>query len=79
MTLRNNGHVLRSTAAGATPIAALDVVLDKLERQVVRTKERPRSVRERHSDEVDSVLEREALGTIEPARPGEGTARGQRS
>lgn len=66
VTLRNNGDVLRSTAAGSTPIAALDVVLDKLERQVVRTKERPRSVRERHSEEVASVLHREALGTIEP-------------
>lgn len=66
ITLRNNGDVLRSTASGATPIAALDVVLDKLERQVVRTKERPGSVRKRHNDEVESVLQREALGTIEP-------------
>ena len=66
VTLRNNGDVLRSTASGATPIAALDVVIDKLERQVVRTKEKPGSVRKRHSDEVESVLSREALGTIEP-------------
>jgi putative sigma-54 modulation protein len=66
VTLRNNGDVLRSTAAGANPIAALDVVLDKLERQVVRTKEKPGSVRKRHSDEIESVLHREALGTIEP-------------
>jgi putative sigma-54 modulation protein len=66
VTLVSNGHVLRSTSAGATPMAAFDVVLDKLERQVVRSKERPRSVRERHSDEVGSLLEREALGTIEP-------------
>ena len=66
VTLRNNGDVLRSTASGATPIAALDVVIDKLERQVVRTKERPGSLRKRHSDEVESVLHREALGTIEP-------------
>ena len=65
VTLISNGHVLRSTSAGATPIAAFDVVLDKLERQVVRSKERPRSVRERHSDEVDSVLNREADGTME--------------
>ena len=65
VTLVSNGHVLRSTSAGATPIAAFDVVLDKLERQVVRSKERPRSVRERHSDEVESVLTREARGTIE--------------
>ena len=67
VTLRSHGNVLRSSASGATPIAALDVVLDKLERQVVRTKERPRSVRDRHSDEVESVLHREALGTIEPS------------
>lgn len=65
VTLRNNGDILRSTAAGATPIAALDIVLDKLERQVVRSKERPGSVRKRHSDEVESVMHREALGTIE--------------
>jgi putative sigma-54 modulation protein len=65
VTLRNNGDVLRSTAAGSTPIAALDIVLDKLERQVVRTKERPGSVRKRHTDEVDSVIDREALGTLD--------------
>ena len=65
VTLVGNGHVLRSTSAGATPMAAFDVVLDKLERQIVRSKERPRSVRERHSDEVDSVLNREADGTME--------------
>ena len=75
VTLVNNGNVLRSSSAGATPIAALDVVLDKLERQVVRLKERPRSVRERHADEVESVLHREALGTIDPEaynRPDDG-------
>ena len=66
VTLVGNGHVLRSTSAGATPMAAFDVVLDKLERQIVRSKERPRSVRERHSDELDSVTDREALGAIEP-------------
>ena len=70
VTLRNRGDVLRSTASGATPIAALDVVIDKLERQVVRTKERPGSVRKRHSDEVVSVLSREATGTVEPDREG---------
>jgi putative sigma-54 modulation protein len=75
VTLRNNGDILRSTASGATPMAALDVVLDKLERQVVRTKEKPGSVRKRHSDEVESVLHREALGTIDPdsnANPSDG-------
>ena len=65
VTLRNNGDVLRSSASGSTPIAALDDVVDKLERQLVRTKERPGSVRKRHSDEVDSVIHREALGTID--------------
>ena len=70
VTLRSHGSVLRSSASGATPIAALDVVIDKLERQVVRTKERPRSVRERHSDEIESVLHREALGTIDPPTTG---------
>ena len=71
VTLRNNGEVVHSTASGATPMAALDLVIDKLERQVVRTKERPGSVRKRHSDEVESVLTREALGTVEAdeARP----------
>jgi putative sigma-54 modulation protein len=75
VTLRNNGDVLHSTASGATPIAALDSVLDKLERQVVRTKERPGSVRKRHSDEIESLLQREALGTIDAdagRRPADG-------
>jgi putative sigma-54 modulation protein len=76
ITLRNNGDVLRSSAAGATSIAALDVVLDKIERQLVRTKEKPGSIRKRHADEVESVLHREALGTIDPDsnRPGAETA-----
>lgn len=68
VTLRNNGDILRSTGAGATPMAALDIVVDKLERQVVRSKERPRSVRERHSDEMESALHREAVGTIDAPR-----------
>lgn len=74
VTLLNNGSVLRSSSAGATPIAALDVVIDKLERQVVRTKQRPRSVRERHNDEAVSVLSREATKSVgdgeEPAPSG---------
>lgn len=65
VTLVNNGNVLRSSSAGATPIAALDVVLDKLERQVVRTKQKPRSVRERHNDEAVSVLSREAAKSVD--------------
>lgn len=63
VTLVSNGTVLRSTSAAATPIAALDLLLDKLERQVIRQRQRPRSVRERHADEATAVLEREAQGT----------------
>ena len=74
VTLVNNGSVLRSSSSGATPIAALDVVLDKLERQVVRVKERPRSVRERHADEAVVALSREAAKSVDagsgaPASP----------
>jgi putative sigma-54 modulation protein len=74
VTLVNNGNVLRSSSAGATPIAALDVVLDKLERQVVRVKEKPRSVRERHADEAVAALSREAAKSVDtdadaPSRP----------
>lgn len=67
--LRNNGTTVRSRAAGATPIAALDIVLDKIERQIVRMKERPRSVRERATDEVNVVMRREAAGTVEVQPP----------
>jgi putative sigma-54 modulation protein len=66
VTLVTNGHVLRSSAAGPTPIAAIDTVLDRLERQAVRAKERPRSVRDRHSDEVAGLMEAEAVKTIAP-------------
>ena len=74
ITLRNNGDVHRSSASGVTSIAALDVVLDKLERQLVRTKEKPGSIRKRHADEVESVLHREALGTIDPESNRRGAA-----
>ena len=69
VTLVSNGHVMRSTSAGATPIAAFDVSLDKLERQIVRTKEKPRSIRGRQGEVAESALQREALGTIDQARP----------
>lgn len=67
--LHNNGQVLRSSASGATPIAALDIVVDKLERQLVRTKERPGSVRKRRAEETVTVLEREAVKTVEDETP----------
>ena len=66
VTLVTSGHVLRSSASGPTPIAAIDTVLDRLERQAVRAKERPRSVRDRHSDEVATLMEAEAVKTIAP-------------
>jgi putative sigma-54 modulation protein len=45
VTLVSGGTTLHSSAAGATPIAAVDAVLDKLERQVVRAKQRLRESR----------------------------------
>lgn len=63
VTLHANGSILRSTSSGPTPMAAFDTVLDKLERQAIRSKQRRRSVRERVADEVDQVLAREAVGT----------------
>ena len=64
VTLLSNGSVIRSASAGPNPIAAIDALLDKLERQVVRSKERPRRVREREHDEARNVLVREADGSV---------------
>jgi putative sigma-54 modulation protein len=50
VSLANNGTLLRSVGAGPSLIAALDVVLDRLERQAVRARERPRSVRDRQEE-----------------------------
>jgi len=47
VSLVNNGTVLRSVAAGPSLIAALDILLDRLERQAVRARQRPRRVRDR--------------------------------
>lgn len=66
VTLVSNGSVVRSVAAGPTMLAALDSLIDKLERQVVRARERPRSVRDRRSDEGREVLARAATGTVAP-------------
>lgn len=69
VTLVSNGTVVRSTSPGSTPLAAVDAVLDKLERQIVRSKERPRRVRERAADDLDEVLAREAAGgMVAPSR-----------
>lgn len=69
VTLVSNGTVVRSTSSGPTPLAAVDAVLDKLERQIVRSKERPRRVRERAMDEVDEVLARAAAGGMPSPGP----------
>jgi putative sigma-54 modulation protein len=50
VTLVSSGNVLRSTSTGPTALAAVDGVLDKLERQMVRTRERPRRLRERSTE-----------------------------
>jgi putative sigma-54 modulation protein len=72
VTLHLNGSVLRSSGFGATPMVAFDSVLDKLERQLVRAKERPRSVRERALDEAARLLPGEAEDSAgEDAEPGE--------
>ncbi len=64
VTLHTNGSIVRSVSSGPTPLAAIDALLDKLERQVVRSKTRIRSVREREHDEATAVLAREALGSL---------------
>lgn len=82
VTLLSNGSVIRSASAGPNPLAAIDTLLDKLERQVVRSKERPRRVREREHDETVTVLVREAEGSVadgpeaaEPEEPGPSVVR----
>ena len=57
VTLLSNGSVLRSASSGPTLIAAVDRLLDKLERQLIRARERPRAVRGRHADAAQAVLD----------------------
>ncbi len=64
VTLVTNGSVMRSVSAGATPIAAIDTLLDKLERQIVRAKEKPRRTHLRAADETQDILAREAAGSV---------------
>ena len=52
VTLVSNGTVIRSTAAGPSLIAAVDTIVDKLERQVVRARKRRRSLRERQAEDA---------------------------
>lgn len=71
VTLVSNGTVVRSTSPGPTPLAAVDAVLDKLERQIVRSKERPRRARERAPEVVDAVLGRDGAREVRGPVPGE--------
>jgi putative sigma-54 modulation protein len=83
VTLLNDGSVIRSVAAGSNPLAAIDALLDKLERQVVRSKERPRSGRGRTADATRAITTREATGTLasdeeDTERPGPGIVKMKR-
>ena len=66
ITLVIDGRTVRSTAAGASYQHALDVVVDRAERQAIEHKEKPR----RHSRPVEEkvLLRRLADGTAEPVR-----------
>jgi putative sigma-54 modulation protein len=64
VTLVSNGSVMRSVSAAASPMAAIDKLLDKLERQMVRAKEKPRSTHLRAAEETDEVMAREAMGSV---------------
>jgi len=72
VTLFSHGSVLHSESSGPTLIAAVDRLLDKLERQLVRARERPRAVRGRHADAAQAVLDRAGSEPTpsEAARPG---------
>lgn len=45
VTVSGQGVTVRSEASGTTPIAAIDAVLDKIERQLVRARQRQRTPR----------------------------------
>ncbi len=61
-----NGQTMRSRASGPSYQAALDTVVDKVERQAVSYKERPR-LRARPTQEK-AILRRVADGTVEAAQ-----------
>jgi len=66
VTLISHGRVLRSRATGTTYEAAIDEVIDKVERQAVEYKEKPR-LRARPEEEKQ-ILRRLADGTEGPPR-----------
>ena len=67
VTLVIDGRPLRSSAAGISHEAAIDVVIDKLERQTVDHREKPR-IRARPLEEKH-LLSRLADGTADAGRP----------
>jgi len=66
VTLIVDGRTLRSRAAGASYQAAIDTVVDKVERQAIVYKEKPR-IRARPEEEK-AILRRIADGTSEAGR-----------
>jgi putative sigma-54 modulation protein len=66
VTLIIDGRTLRSRAAGGSYQAALDVVVDKVERQAIDYKEKPR-IRARPEQEK-AILRKIADGTAEAGR-----------
>ena len=66
ITLVTNGAIIRSTSSGATPIAAVDTVIDKLERQVVRAKQRVRGGRRTAAPELPRRPEAASRAEAEP-------------
>lgn len=67
VTLLLDGRTLRSRSAASTHEAAIDLVVDKVERQAVDHREKPR-VRARPVEEKH-ILSRLADGTAEPGHP----------
>lgn len=74
VSLVNNGTVIRSVGAGPSMTAALDNLVDHLERQVVRSRERPRSVRDRAEEGLQgrSVLPETPAGREAEGDPSDG-------
>jgi putative sigma-54 modulation protein len=69
VSLVNNGTVIRSVGTGSTMHAAIDDLADRLERQVVRSRERPRSVRDRAESELHGRETGSGGGEAEEDRP----------
>ena len=66
VTLVIDGQTIRSHATGPTYQAALDAVVDRVERQAIEHKEKPR-LRSRPAEEK-TILAKLADGTAEPTR-----------